>query len=61
MFKNKTHKKFRSEWHLGAYNAYNRATPYQIRVKLDETTGQLKYEQPGLFGFIPSIAYNFSF
>jgi len=61
VFKNKPHKKFQSEWHIGAYNFYNRATPYRIRVKLDETTGQLKYEQPGLFGFIPSIAYNFRF
>ncbi len=58
---NKPHKRFRSEWHLGAYNFYNRATPFTIRVKLDEQTGQLKYEQPGLFGFIPSIAYNFKF
>jgi hypothetical protein len=58
---NNPRKRFRTEWHLGAYNVYNRATPYTIRVRLDETTGQLKYEQPGLFGFIPSIAYNFSF
>lgn len=61
VIKNKTHKRFRSEWHLGGYNVYNRATPYSIRVRLDPTTGQLKYEQPGLFGFIPSVAYNFSF
>ncbi len=61
VIRNKPTKKFRSEWHLGAYNFYNRATPYTIRVKLDEQTGGLKYEQPGLFGFIPSIAYNFKF
>ncbi len=61
VIKNKRHKKFKSEWHIGAYNAYNRATPYSIRVQLDEETGELKYVQPGLFGFIPSIAYNFSF
>lgn len=61
VFRNNPKKRFRSEWHLGAYNVYNRATPYTIRVQLDETTGQLKYTQPGLFGFIPSIAYNFKF
>jgi len=61
VIKNKREKKFNSEWHLGAYNAYNRATPYSIRVRLDPETGQLKYEQPGLFGMIPSIAYNFKF
>ena len=61
VIKNKAHKKFRSEWHLGAYNFYNRATPYSIRVRIDQETGALKYEQPGLFGFIPSIAYNFKF
>ncbi len=61
VIRNNPKKRFRSEWHLGAYNFYNRATPYTIRVQLDETTGELKYIQPGLFGFIPSIAYNFKF
>ena len=61
VIRNKRTKRFKSEWHLGAYNAYNRASPFSIRVRLDEDTGELKYEQPGLFGFIPSIAYNFNF
>lgn len=61
VIRNKRTKRFDSEWHIGGYNVYNRATPYSIRVKLDESTGALKYEQPGLFGFIPSIAYNFKF
>lgn len=61
VIRNKPHKRFRTEWHIGAYNFYNRATPYTIRVTLDEETGQLKYTQPGLFGFIPSVAYNFKF
>ena len=61
VLKNKRSKRFKSEWHFGAYNFYNRATPYTIQVTLDEETGALKYVQPGLFGFIPSIAYNFSF
>ena len=61
VFKSKPEKtKFAWEWHLGAYNVYNRATPFQIRVEVDDN-GQLKYTQPGLFGFIPSVAFNFKF
>jgi len=61
VIKNKPHKRFRTEWYIGGYNIYNRAAPYRINVRVDEQTGELIYEQPGLFGFIPSIAYNFSF
>ncbi|MEN9347960.1 MAG: hypothetical protein RLZZ77_1471 [Bacteroidota bacterium] len=54
-------KKLSSEWHFGAYNFYNRATPYRIEI-VPATTGLgYQYQQPGLFGFIPSIAYNFQF
>jgi hypothetical protein len=52
-------KRFKSEWHFGAYNVYNQATPYRIEVSLTENG--YEYTQPGLFGFIPSIAYNFKF
>ncbi len=55
-------KKFKSEWHFGCYNLYNRASPYRINIAAN-TDGSIgyHYEQPGLFGFIPSVAYNFSF
>lgn len=54
-------KKLKGEWHFGAYNVYNRATPYSIQIEpADEGLGY-KYVQPGLFGFIPSISYNFKF
>ncbi len=57
----KKERKFRSEWHFGGYNLYNRSTPYRVEVvPRDEAVGY-KYQQPGLFGFIPSIAYNFKF
>ena len=52
-------KRFKSEWHFGAYNLYNQATPYRINVEATESG--YRYVQPGLFGFIPSIAYNFKF
>lgn len=47
------------EWHLSAYNFYNRAAPY--RVNIQGNGAGLEYAQHGLFGFIPSIAYNFNF
>ncbi len=57
----KEDKKFQSEWSIGCYNLYNRAQPYRVNiVPLDGGVGY-KYQQPGLFGFIPSIAYNFKF
>lgn len=54
-------KKFKTEWVLSIYNFYNRAEPYRIRIVADAQTGGLKYEQPGLFGTIMSVAYNFKF
>lgn len=58
--KQKKSKNYSSEWHLGAYNVYNRATPYQITIE-ENPDGSFKYTQPGLFGFLPSIGYNFKF
>lgn len=54
-------KRFKSEWHFGGYNVYNRATPYRINVEPTDDGLGYQYVQPGLFGFIPSVAYNFSF
>lgn len=58
--KNKRLKKVTGEWHLGGYNVYNRATPFRITIE-QNPDGSYKYTQPGLFGFIPSIGYNFKF
>lgn len=52
--------RFKYEWHLGGYNIYNRATPFTTRI-IPTENGGYKYVQPGLFGFIPSIAFNFNF
>lgn len=60
VWKSKSNRNFKGEWHFGAYNVYNRATPWRIEVAPAEGGG-FKYVQPGLFGFIPSIAYNFEF
>lgn len=59
VLKSKEHKHFKSELHIGAYNFYNRAQPYQIRIA--GSGNGFKYQAVGLFGFIPSIAYNFGF
>lgn len=59
VWKSKSTKKFIGEWHFGAYNLYHRASP--MRVEVASTDNGYKYVQPGLFGFIPSIAYNFKF
>lgn len=55
----KPHKRWKGEWQIGAYNVYNSNTPYRIYLKMDENVK--KYMQSGLFGFIPSVAYNFEF
>lgn len=60
-FKSRTTKKFQSEIFAGVYNAYNRANPVGINIERNEKTGELKYNQPGLFGVIPFISYGFKF
>ena len=60
-FKSKTGKRFQWQVFAGVYNAYNRANPVGITIEQDEATGELRYEQPGLFGLIPFVSYGFSF
>jgi len=60
VWKSSDKKKFKGEWHFGGYNVYKRASPMRVEVVSDDNGG-FKYVQPGLFGFVPSIAYNFEF
>ena len=60
VYKARQTKKFSVEWVLSIYNFYNRAEPYRIRIT-PNSDGSLKYEQPGIFGTLISIAYNFKF
>ncbi|MCB0395136.1 MAG: TonB-dependent receptor [Flavobacteriales bacterium] len=60
MWSSKPDKRFHSEWHFGAYNIYNRTQPFLTEVVTGED-GTVKYVARGLFGFIPSVAYNFKF
>lgn len=61
VIKGKKRKRWQGEWHLGAYNTYNRVQPNRVVIRLDETTGKERYEERGLFGIIGSISYNFKF
>ena len=60
-FKSKREKKLQWQVFAGAYNLYNRANPVGIVISQDEQTGELRYEQPGLFGLIPFVSYGIKF
>ncbi len=53
-------KRFQGEWFAGVYNVYNRATPVAIAI-MPNGDGTFRYEQPGVFGFLPFISYGFTF
>ena len=59
--KPKPHKKWYSEWQFSFYNVYNRATPVAINLVYDDVAERYFYEQPGLFGLLPSFTYRFKF
>ena len=61
VLRGKKRPRWQGEWHLGAYNAGNRAQPNRVVLTLDETTGREKYQEKGLFGFMMSLSYNFKF
>ncbi|HAS42148.1 MAG TPA: hypothetical protein DCS93_16850 [Microscillaceae bacterium] len=57
--KSKKQKRWQGEWYFGVTNAYNRKNPiayYLTGIVPDEQVSQLY-----LFGFMPSINYNFKF
>jgi hypothetical protein len=60
-FKSRPGNSFQWQIFAGVYNAYNRANPVGMLVALDEATGQLKYQQPGLFGLLPFVNYGIRF
>lgn len=51
------------QWQIfaGVYNVYNRTNPVGLLVAQDQVTGQLKYQQPGLFGLLPFVSYGIRF
>ncbi len=59
IIKSKKQRRFKGEWQFSIYNFYNRASPYQVSISSNGRAFQ--YVQPGIFGTLPSISYNFSF
>lgn len=53
--------RYQGEWHIGAYNLYNRAQPNRVVLTFDDKTGKEKYQERGLFGIIASLSYQFKF
>ncbi|MBL7857719.1 MAG: carboxypeptidase-like regulatory domain-containing protein [Cyclobacteriaceae bacterium] len=52
-------RRYKSEWFIGVYNVYNRATPIGINIE-PNPDGSYRYEQPGLFGTVPFISFGIS-
>lgn len=53
-------RRYQSFFNVGAYNVYARALPYRVNITPTEQ-GKFKYTQPGLFGFIFNMSYEFKF
>ncbi|MGM0375947.1 MAG: TonB-dependent receptor [Bacteroidota bacterium] len=60
--KDKPDKKWKGEWHIGAYNAYNRANAYSVQFEDDpETPNKINAYKTVMFKIVPSVTYNFKF
>lgn len=59
-YKSKRTKGYEFEAYVGAYNVYNRAQPYRIKMR-DNGDGTRTPVQMGLFGFLPAIGCQFKF
>lgn len=60
--KEKVGKKWRGEWNLSVYNAYNRHNAWSINFTQDKQNPNITYaEKTYLFAIIPALTYNFKF
>jgi hypothetical protein len=60
--KNKPDRKWEGEWHIGAYNAYNRANAYSVQFEEDpDTPNKMNAYKTVMFRIVPSVTYNFKF
>ena len=60
--KDKPEKRWEGEWHIGAYNAYNRANAYSVQFEEDpDTPNKINAYKTVMFRIIPSVTYNFKF
>lgn len=53
--------RFKGEWVLGVYNAYNRKNAASISFGQNLETGVNEATRTAIFGIVPSITYNFKF
>ncbi|WP_194530649.1 TonB-dependent receptor [Zobellia roscoffensis] len=57
----KPESKFKGEWVLGIYNAYNRKNAASISFGQNLETGANEATRTAIFGIVPSLTYNFKF
>jgi hypothetical protein len=60
IIKQKNEKRWKSEWHIGIYNLYNRSQIDWISGNID-INGNIYYSGESLLGFVPAVSYKFSF
>ncbi|MGB5556008.1 MAG: TonB-dependent receptor [Flavobacteriaceae bacterium] len=53
--------RFKGEWVLGIYNAYNRKNAASISFGQNVETGANEATRTAIFGIVPSLTYNFKF
>ena len=60
--KQKRERRWKSEWNLSVYNAYNRHNPWTINFsQVEGNPNQMQAESTFLFPILPAITYNFKF
>ena len=57
----KPDRRFKGEWVLGIYNAYNRKNAASISFGQNFETGANEATRTAIFGIVPSLTYNFKF
>ncbi|MFK5973987.1 MAG: TonB-dependent receptor, partial [Flavobacteriaceae bacterium] len=57
----KPDRRFKGEWVLGIYNAYNRRNAASISFGQNFETGANEATRTAIFGIVPSLTYNFKF
>lgn len=56
-----THRKWKGEWVFGIYNIYDRKNAAAISFGQNAETGVTEATRTAIFGFVPSVTYNFKF
>ena len=54
-------KKWKGEWVFSIYNLYGRKNAASISFRQNQETAQNEAYRLSIFGFVPSVTYNFKF